>query len=229
MKTIYKLLLGVALSLAASAGLRAQSCTLSPGYNDYTTWTITGDTNSATITRQTQLEGTTHVTGICYATHKPSLTMFLGGHNGATQGASLSMTTYIDLPLSMSETLVPGQQDTTTVEGAVYCSHLAGNIFHSKVSMHVEVAWTNLSITSYDGYTAGLYNYHVVSNCPNTTSPDWNPTTLTSPSDYRTTPHIVGFGVMYRTGTTGPWGYTGAHFTVRDSSYPNVRPCTKNP
>jgi hypothetical protein len=179
-KTIYKFLLGAVLALAASVGLHAQ-CTLHPGYNDYTTWTFTNLPNASnysngtyTVTRQAQLEGTTTVTGLCYATHKPTLNMTLGTHTGTAMGPSLSMTTYIDLPLSLTSNFTVGTDWTSMLQGQIYCSHLAGFIYNTRLDEYFHFAYTwSIAVGPGVPVTKG-WQYPVTQYCANGT-PDYNP------------------------------------------------------
>ena len=82
--------------------------------------------------------------GGCTAFHRPSIdNVFFGGINAQATG-DVPMTSYIDLPDTVTVDAVPAGTTGTgsSTQATIYCTVLVGNIFSYSWHSYVEVAWT---------------------------------------------------------------------------------------
>ena len=198
--------------IPASFGRPQSNCSLHPGYSVYLSYSMQGGPpgGAFTATKSATLEGTTTVTGSCYAFHTPHLNMLFGSHNATYQTGAVPMTSYINLPGSITLSVMPGDQLGDNTDATIYCTVLKGNIFSNNIRRYLEGALSWFLATgpgTPDGTSDGnpVYIYNVKPWCSNGT-PDLNPPEIqVNEKNAATDTYFPVDGVLWRLSSTSMW------------------------
>lgn len=150
------------------------------------------------------------------------------------------MTSYIDLPSSLTASFTDGVEEADVTEAAIYCTALEGNIFSSTIRRYIEWAttWTvatgagtylGQDTTILPGVSYPEYEYPVQAYCSNGT-PDYNPSSIiVIETNAATDKYFPAEALLWRISTSSTWSVFpllngGATSGSQDPPSPNT--CT---